>query len=192
MDEQTAKIVIAAGAAVGLVFWFIAVHLYRKMADAPPVEELEVPIRGKSPDEAVKAVVEGAGRLVHQVRLSWLADNVLQISQLGVDTRIHAQRAGGQTVLVAEIDDAKLRRKMLMVLAFMVVLLMPLVIVGVAAALWHFAATSFHEAARWQSIQIMQIMHVLWPPFLVYFLWKKQRALAIDAASNLIVLAEAA
>jgi hypothetical protein len=35
-------------------------------------------------------------------------------------------------------------------------------------------------------------MHVLWPPFLVYFLWKKQRALAIDAASNLIVLAEAA
>jgi len=192
MDEQTAKLVIAAGAAVGLVVWLIAVHLYRKMADAPPIEYLEVPIRGKSPDEAVKAVVEGARHLTQQVRLSWLADNVLQITQLGVDTRIQAQRAGGQTMLVAEIDDAKLRRKMQMVLAFMVVLLMPLVIVGVSALLWHFAAPSPAPAARWQCVQVTQIVHVLWPPFLVYFLWKKQRSLAIDAASNLIVLAEAA
>jgi hypothetical protein len=34
-------------------------------------------------------------------------------------------------------------------------------------------------------------VHVLWPPFLVYFLWKKQRATALDAMSNLLVLANA-
>ena len=95
-------------------------------------------------------------------------------------------------MLVAEIDDAKLRRKMLMVLAFMVVLVMPLVIVGVAAVLWHFAAPSLHlrpNGNRYRSCKSCTSFRL---PFLVYFLWKKQRSLAIDAASNLIVLAEAA
>jgi hypothetical protein len=192
MDEQSAKLVIAVGAAVGVVVWLVAMRLYRKMADAPAVELLEAPIRGKSPEQVVKSVVEGAGRLAQAVRLSWLEGRVLQITQLGVDTRIHAHRAGGETVLVAEVDDAKLRRKMLRAQAVLVVLVMPVVIVGAATALWHFAAPNPSFAVRGQCFQIVQIVHVLWPPFLVYFLWKKQRSLAVDAASNLIVLADAA
>jgi hypothetical protein len=96
-------------------------------------------------------------------------------------------------MLVAEVDDAKLRRKMQLVLAILLLVAMPIVIGGVAAVLWLFAAPSLNPGVRWQVVQIVQIVHVLWPPFLVYFyLWKKQRAQAIDAASNLIVLAEAA
>jgi hypothetical protein len=75
------------------------------------------------------------------------------------------------------------------ILAFFVVLLMPATIVGVAAALWHFAAPSPAPAARWQAVQVVQMAHVLWPPFLIYGLWSKQRSMARDAASNLLVLA---
>jgi hypothetical protein len=190
MDEQTAKLIIAAGFAVGLVVWLIALNLYRKMADAPSIDPLTVRISGKTPEEAMKSVIEGAARLGPQVRLSRPSDNSLQIALGGVAARIDAQRAGGQAMLVAEIDDAALRRKMQTVMAVLVVLVMPLVVAGVPAALWQFAAPSPAPAARWQCVQVLQIVHALWPPFLVYFLWKKQRDMARDAISNLFVLAE--
>jgi hypothetical protein len=38
---------------------------------------------------------------------------------------------------------------------------------------------------------VLQIVHVLWPPFLIYFLWKQFRTAGANAASNLLVVAQA-
>jgi hypothetical protein len=191
VDEQIAKIVIGAGAAVGAVTWLVALQLYRRMAETPAVETIETPVAGKSPGEAIKSVAENAARLVGQAKLARPAENVFEVLQFDCTARIEAHRAGGQTVLTAALDDSKLRRKFQWILALFVVLLMPCAIVGVTACLWYFAAPHASPAARWQSVQVVQMVHVLWPPFLVYFLWKKQRATALDAMSNLLVLANA-
>jgi hypothetical protein len=58
--------------------------------------------------------------------------------------------------------------------------------------LWYLAAPSATPGIRWQCVQVVQMVHVLWPPFVLYFVWKKQREMAVAAASNLLVRAEAA
>lgn len=191
MSEETAKLIIAAGGAIGVVAWFAALQLYRKMAATPAVETLETPVSEKSPTEAMKAVVERVGQLAFQTQLARPAENVFEITQFGCHTRIEARRIGGQTLLVAEFSDAALRRKWQWVFALFVVLLMPLTIVGVTFALWHFAAPNAASGIRWQCVQILQTVHVLWPPFLFYGLWKQMRKGARDAVSNLLVLAQA-
>jgi hypothetical protein len=190
MDEQLAKVVIGAVFLVGLVVWMIAVTLYRKMADAPQVERFESAVPGKTPAEAIKAVVEGARRLTAQARMSRPDERTLEIVQLGVTSRIVAERQGGQTVLVAEVDDSSMRRKMQIAMAILVLVVAPAAVLGVSAALWYFAAPSPAPAVRWQCVQALQMSHALWPPFLVYFLWKKQRAMVADSTSNLLVLAD--
>lgn len=179
---------IGAGAAVGGAVWLVALQLYRRMAETPKVETIETPVAGKSPAEAIKAVAENAARLVGQAKLARPAEHVFEVAQFDCQARIEAHRAGGQTMLTAELDDAKLRRKFQWILALFVVLLMPCAIVGIAAGLWYFAAPHPSPGARWQSVQVVQMIHVLWPPFLMYFLWKKQRTAAFDAMSNLLVL----
>lgn len=192
MDEQTAKLVIAAGFAVGFVVWLVALNLYRRMADAPAVERLEARLPGQAPGDVVKALLAGLQPAGGAERLARPAETMLHITQGGVETRIEAQRAGGQTLVTAEVDDSGLRRKMQLALALFVVLLMPAAVVGIPAALWYFAAPSAAPGVRWQCVQVVQMVHVLWPPFLVYFLWKKQRDMAVASASNLLVRAAAA
>ena len=189
MDEQTAKMVIAIGAAISIVAWLAALQLYRKMAEAPSVEVFEAPIAGKSPADAIKSIVEYSGRLAGPVRLARPATDVLELTQWDCATRITAHRQGGQTKVIAEVDDSTLRRKMQRILAALVVVVIPVTIAGVCAALWYFAAPSAMPGTRWQVVQVLQISHALWPPFLVYTLWKRQRSMARDAASNLLVLA---
>jgi len=43
---------------------------------------------------------------------------------------------------------------------------------------------------RWQSVQILQIMHVVWPPFLGFFLYGRFRAVAEMYVDNVPVMIE--
>jgi hypothetical protein len=191
MDEQTAKVVIAAGASISLFVWILVLRLYRKMAEAPEIEHAEAVARDKSPEEAIKIIVEKCSQLCTQARLERLNETTLAITQAGVKTTIAASRSGSKTVLAADIDDRALRRTMQLALAGFVLLVMPITIVAVAAALWHFAAPSATAGVRWQCVQIVQIVHVLWPPFVLYFVWRKLRDTAVNAATNMMVVASA-
>jgi hypothetical protein len=192
MDESVAKTIIAAAGAVALIIWLAALRLYRRMAEMPRVERLEARISGKSPAEVIKSLVEGAAPAGGMTRLSRPSEHALVISQLAVEARIATTRAGGQTLVTADIDDSSLRRKFQIAMAILVVVIMPAVIVGVTAALWYLAAPSAVAAVRWQSLQVLQMSHALWPPFLVYFVWKKQREMVASMISNLLVRAETA
>jgi hypothetical protein len=191
MDEQTAKLIIGAGFAAGIVFWLIGLHLYRKMADAPRIERLEARLAGKTPAEAVKSIIDGVLPSGGMARLTRPSEHALHISQLGVEIDVRAQQAGGQTLVTADVNDSKLARKLQIPLAILVTLVMPVVVAGVPAALWLLVAPSPTPAVRWQSIQVLQIAHILWPPFLLYMLWKKQREMVLSTVSNLLVRAEA-
>lgn len=190
MDEPTAKLIIGAGFLVGVVVWLIALQLYRKMADAPRQERIETRLSGKSPAETIRVVLDSllpSGGLARIVRSS---EHALHVSQMGVEIDLVASHAGGQTQLTAELDNSQLTRRFQIPLAILVVLVMPLVIAGVPASLWILVAPNPTPAVRWQCVQVLQIVHVLWPPFLIYILWKKQRDMIAVAISNLLLKAE--
>jgi hypothetical protein len=98
---------------------------------------------------------------------------------------------GGDTLMTAEIDDAAFNRRFALGLGAFVLILMPAVVAGVPWLLWNYVATSDAPGVRWQSLQVLQIVHVLWPPFLIYFMWKGVRRSVINSISNELLRAEA-
>ena len=56
-----------------------------------------------------------------------------------------------------------------------VVVVGAIVVAGLYCALRAFVVTSDHEAVRWQALQMVQAVHVLWPPFLLAGLARKMR-----------------
>jgi hypothetical protein len=191
MDQQMARLVILAGVAVGAVFWLIALSMYRKMAAAETVREFEATIPGKRPSEAINDLLSEGRMFAAQARLERLADNRLHIRQSAMELDIEAVRHGEGSRITAVLDDSAYTRRFQLGFGAYILILMPLAIGGVALALWHFVAASDSAAVRWQSLQVLQISHVLWPPFLIYFLWKKLREQVGNQVSNLLVYAEA-
>jgi hypothetical protein len=84
-----------------------------------------------------------------------------------VDVRFEAIPHGAGTTLTTEIDATRTTRIFTGMMGVLLFGLAPLVLVGVAAALWNYVAPNPNPAVRWQALQILQICHVLWPPFLI-------------------------
>jgi hypothetical protein len=191
MQEHLAKMIIAAGFAVGLVFWFVAVVLYRRMASAPTRERIVVNIPNKTPGEALKDLIAGGKLFSPQARLTRPAENRLVVTQSRIEVTLEATRRGSGAEVTADIDHSAYTRRFALGFAAFVLIVMPAVIGGVPWALWHFAAESDSPGVRGQSLQVLQIVHVLWPPFLIYNLWNQLRRNVGNSVSNALVLAEA-
>ena len=192
MDEQLAKIVIAAGFGVGVLFWLAAIVMYRKLAAAENPRRFESIVRGCQPAEAIDGLLQKSQLFSPQARLERTAENRLAVSQAGISLELEGSRQGGDTRLTATVDDSKRTHWFQMGLGAWALIVMPIVIGGVTAALWHFVAPSDKAALRWQAVQIVQIVHVLWPPFLIYFIWRSLHVQAGNTAANLTTLAQAA
>jgi len=192
MDEQVARIVIVAGASVGVLFWLAAIAMYRKLAAAENPRRFESIVRGCQPAEAIDGLLQKSQLFSPQARLERTAENRLAVSQAGISLELEAMRQGGDTRLTATVDDSKRTHWFQMGLGAWTLIVMPIVIGGVTAALWHFVAPSDKAALRWQAVQIVQIVHVLWPPFLIFFIWRGLHVQAGNAAANLTTLAQAA
>ena len=189
MDEQAAKIVIAAGGSVGVLFWLMAIGLYRNLAAAENPRRYESIVKGRQPAETIDRLLQEGQLFSPQARLERIADNRLVVQQMGVSLELEAIRQGSDTRLAATVDDSTLTHRFQLGLGAFVLIVMPIVIGGVVAALWHLAAPSDKLAVRWQAVQVVQIVHVLWPPFLIYFIWKRLHTQAGNSAANLTTLA---
>lgn len=191
MDEQTAKIIIAAGGCVGVLFWLMAIGLYRQLAAAENPRRYESIVKGRQPAETIDSLLQRGQLFSPQARLERIADNRLVVQQMGVSLELEATRQGSDTRLAATVDDSTLTHRFQLGLGAFVLIVMPIVIGGVVAALWHLVAPSEKLAVRWQALQVLQIAHVLWPPFLIYFIWKRLHTQAGNSAANLTTLASA-
>jgi len=191
MDEQLAKIVIAAGFGVGVLFWLAALMMYRKIASAENPRRFESVVRGCQPAEAIDGLLQESKQFSPQARLERTAENRLAVSQAGILLEFEATRQGGDTRLTATVDDSQRTHWFQMGLGAWTLIVMPIVIGGVSAALWHFVPASLEDGVRWQAVQIVQIVHVLWPPFLIYFIWRSLHVQAGTTAANLTTLAQA-
>ncbi|MEZ6062691.1 MAG: hypothetical protein R3C19_20295 [Planctomycetaceae bacterium] len=83
---------------------------------------------------------------------------------------------------------ARLRRA---TLAIILGLGLPVLIL-VGSLIWHFVVRSANPGVRWQVLQTLQIVHVLWPPFLMMQSYKWRRTHATTFVSNLLASLELA
>jgi hypothetical protein len=192
MDPDTAKLIIAAGSFVGFVFWLIGIAMYRKMAHAETERRFEAELPNRSPSEAIDELIANGQLINAQSHVERPDQTHLTVTQMGVETRFEATRLGSGARLVADVDDSRMTRKFQFWLGVLVLIIIPLIVGGVCVALWNFVAPSPTADVRWQSIQVVQIVHVLWPQFLIYFLWKSFHSRAGNAVSNLLFYAQAA
>ena len=190
MSEETARVIIVAGGFVGLLVWLVALSLYRRMSATGDPEFLEARMPGRTPAEAISAVIDQVKQYAAMAKFTRPTPTSFSIEQGGVQMHFAAERAGGETRLVAGLDDARLTRRFQWGMGLLVLLVMPAVIVGLPVALWVWAAPNAQQDVRRQTLQIVQMVHVLWPPFLVYFVWWQIRKRMQAMASNLLVLAD--
>ena len=93
------------------------------------------------------------------------------------------ERGGVRVDASADVTRlARIFERIMFVIVFPVALLALIVIPSV---IWRFVVPSENPAVQWQSVQILQIVHVLWPPFLIYFLYRSRRRSVEVLAENL-------
>jgi hypothetical protein len=109
------------------------------------------------------------------------------------DADIHFERASQGTVDVNyRLGFARLVRR-LRKIALGVILCVGLPILCiVGAVIWHFVIPSQNPAVRWQVLQTFQIVHVLWPPFLIVYFYSIGRRQSKAFIENSIASVEPA
>jgi hypothetical protein len=187
IDETTAKTIIGAGFGIGVLVWMWAMRLFAKMRAGEDLHSYTTEIRDRSPDEVLKQIVTSAHRATGLERPD---PNTLMASFMGVDLRFEAQHRGSGTGLMTEVDSSRLTRNFSLVMGLLLFVLAPVVLVGTAALLWNYVAPNPNQAVRWQCVQICQIVHILWPPFLIYFIYKRTLGAIKSAITRLQMMIE--
>jgi hypothetical protein len=190
MDSDTAKLIIALGAAVGFLFWLIGISLYRKMADAQTERRFEAELPSRSPAEAIDQLLGEKQSFNAENRVERPEPSRLKITDRGVEISFEATRHGSGSHVTALVDDARMTRKYQFWLGVLVLILIPIYVGGLCVALWNFVAASPSSDVRLQSVQVIQIIHALWPQFLIYGLWKSLHNRTGNVVSNLLVYAQ--
>ena len=168
MDTDTAKLIVTVGILAGLIAWLFALRLYNRMRNWPATLEWQSRYPGLDPAAARQSLTE---HLLTQPGQVEPGEKGVRHRLLGVDQRFALEKDGGRgAALRVQSDFSAQQRTGRRAMAVLVLVVEPLVIALVGWALMRFVVPSDVEAMRWQSLQVGQIVHVLWPPFLVYFI----------------------
>lgn len=187
IDETTAKTIIGFGFGIGVLVWMWAVRLFAKMRAGDDFHTFTTQIADQSPDQVLKAIAATAHRATALERPD---PNTLLATFMGVDVRFEALPQGSGTRLDTEVDASRYTRNFSIGMGLLVLVISPVVLVGTAALLWNYVAPSPQQAVRWQCVQICQIVHVLWPPFLIYFIYKRTLGTIKSAITRLLMVIE--
>ncbi len=186
MDAQTAGTIVTGGVIVGLVAWMMGLRLYARMRRWPERSEWAATFAGLDVDTARRLLVEHLAR--RPVALE-RTDHGLTVRAQGVTTHLHlASHRQGSVHLEADLDLGLQGRWLRLAMAAMVLVFEPLVIVVVGWVLAHYVVDAADPAVRWQALQVLQIVHVIWPPFLIHFIATRLRRQARQEVERLGVL----
>ena len=72
-------------------------------------------------------------------------------------------------------------------MGLLVLVVQPAVILGIGGALWHWSASDPTDEGRRMAWQVVQVAHVLWPPFLVHAIHRHLRRQARGVIDQLVV-----
>jgi hypothetical protein len=212
MDPVTARIVILGVAALGWAAWLVSVILalrlvkrpekdYRRATAADVAGTVRVPGRAVTlsrlltdriasmaigPMGAQCKIAESTAERV-RVEMPATVYNLRGTAQsmpyLNVDVSF---RDAGENVEVSyEADMLKLRKKMGKI-ALGINALGLLAIAVLPAGLYLYVASHHNPEVRWQSVQVVQMVHFLWPPYLFLGMYWRAKRLVATALETLV------
>jgi hypothetical protein len=212
MSPETARIVILGVAAIGWAAWLVSVILalglvkgpekdYRRDAAADVAGTVRVPGRAVTLSKLLtdRIASMAIGPMGAQCRIAESTSERVRVEMpatvysfrgtpratpyLNVD--VSFRDAGGNVEISYEADLSKLRKKM-GIIALCVNVLGLLAITVLPAGLYLYVASSHNPAVRWQSAQVVQMVHFLWPPYLFLGMYRRARRLLATALETLV------
>jgi hypothetical protein len=221
MSQQAAELTLLCIAAAGGLVWLLTLKAWRRLSAPQPGEQYETDLQGGSHlVQSEVAVVSGdpadvADGLVRALGSpSWgtlpllvkreghsliVAVPATGPSLLSVPcfSRCAAELRGvapGRTEVTFKADCGTVRLRARMI-GGVLLIAGALVLVALPAGLYLLAARAASPALRFQVVQTIHVGHLLWPPWLVFAMYRRtRRATAIylqSAANNAAALAEA-
>jgi hypothetical protein len=190
MDEKTAKMIVIAGALVGAGVWILCLRYYRRMKTMARTISKEGSVSGVTKDQAMKALLGKFLTHAGNHQIPDRSDDGFTLRVLLTEIALEFQSQGAGVSFRADADMSRLAGLFGTIMGVLVIILQPLVIIAVSALLWFLVAGSETAGMRWQAIQVVQIIHVLWPPFLAYFLYRAMRSKIQMLLDNMQMLIE--
>ncbi len=187
MNKSIAEVIVMAGGAVGIVVWVFGIRCYLKMKSLSTRLSKEGRFTGISKAEAAKALLKHAAT---RFRITDRSEDgfTLQLLLSNLIVKFESQAEG--TCFQMDVDMSRLSRVFSRIMAVFVLGLEPLFVICIPCLLWFLAVPNEDPNIRWQVVQVVQIIHVLWPPFLIYFLYKMLRNRVETVSDNIQTLIE--
>ncbi|MDX1594288.1 MAG: hypothetical protein R3298_08565 [Gammaproteobacteria bacterium] len=183
MTTEAAYFVIGAGILVAGAVWAVCLQLLQRQRGWPRVE------RGswRLPDvDPARALARSLYLVVGATRVRRRGERGLLLALGGCSARLEFAPGDGGTELTAELDWTRGARMFLFMMGLLVLVVQPAVILGIGGTLWHWFASDPTAEGRRTALQVLQVVHVLWPPFLVHFLHRHLRRQARQVIDQLV------
>jgi hypothetical protein len=187
MDESTASLVVVVGTAAGALLWILGLLCYRRMLRGPVELTRRTRVAGRAADQVMKGFLRAVATQFPIVERS---DNRVAFRLPFALVGIRFDRDGNDVSVILAATLSRSRRLLLWIMAVLVCFLAPGTLIGLSWALLTFAAPSEQPGVRGQVFQIVQAIHVLWPPFLLVFIHKRFVAAAEAFMTNMVTLIE--
>ncbi len=187
MTPVLSWIIWLAAVCCGILFWIFAIFLFLSIRESPRLLSARTDNLLIEPEKALKEI---SLRLAENFPVTRTVDGAFVI-KIGLShLQMSIEKRDGGSRLASVLDMTGLNRVMVTIMAVLVLVLEPLVIFGISLIVWFFALSSSVPAVRWQTLQVFQMVHVLWPPFLVYFLFTRFRRGAKETVQSFHILFE--
>lgn len=199
MSVETARLVVYAGAAVAAVAWLLGWLKARAMAANTELRDVELKrdvVEGAPESvarELARTVSGQAGAMLSAFSIEDASRDTVRLRGQSIVPflrHVHATfslsaREPQKTTVIVHHDRGAVRRAAAVSRALSVYLGLPVVVI-LTAVLLRFVVHAEQPAVRAQAFQIMQAVHVLWPPFLVQYLGKRNQRLADEALLRIL------
>lgn len=185
-----AQTVVFVGAALAVGIWLLGVRSFALLHSEPGRLRRRLRVRSGGPAAMAEVVRWGTaeGRRVIE-----RGERSVRVSAPPLEVLLSLVDGVSGPVLDIRADLAPMRRRYLLAVGILVFGAAPLVIVGLTALLLLYAVPSPNAAARAQAFQILQCVHVLWPPLLLAWQYRQVRGRLLDPlADNLQALLDLA
>ena len=184
MAPESAYLVIGGGILVAGTVWAICLGLLQRQHGWPRVEQGAWRLPGLDPAAAVS---QALSLVAGSTRVRRRGESGLVVALGGCVARLDFTPAEGGAELTARLDWTRGARMFGFLMALLVLVVQPAVILGIGGALWHWFASDPTDEGRRTAWQVVQVAHVLWPPFLVHAIHRHLRRQARQVIDQLVV-----
>lgn len=199
MTSESARLVVYLGSMVGFVIWIWGLLRARAMLGSgaePDTELARVEVDGTTEEvsrEIGRTITGQAGSMLGGFRIEDVSSEAVRLcglSSVPFFNRLRARftlRAVEQnkTEVTLTHNRGAVRRGAAVSQAMSLLLGLP-ILVGLAALLLYLVVDATQAGTRSQAFQIVQAVHVLWPPFLLQFVGRRTQRLADESLEQIV------